>query len=362
MNKFLVGGAVRDTLMGNEPKDRDYVVIEETPEGMTQRGFKQVGADFPVFLSPFTKEEYALARTEKKNGTGYQGFSTEWKEVSLADDLKRRDFTMNSIAFDEEYQKLIDPFNGKEDIKNKIIKHTSEAFVEDPLRVLRAARFKARFGDEWTIHTSTIELMKETVSSKELEYVSGERILAELMKVDEDYHEFFKILGELGAMEQILPGVDYKDWDNIIVRGETDMFIQLTCGMPEKNVDILAKRLKPTTLSIRATKWMNKYWITGSIPEDEIDHYQELKEADVFRQDTPLFNLLNYHTEGYLGKWKNYLLDYPKEFIYLYKGIELGEAIKEWREEIIKQEVGDGINWLDSKWTNPFLEYPEEIK
>lgn len=360
MKKYIVGGAVRDFIMGTEPKDRDYVVLGETPESMTSRGFKQVGADFPVFLSRFTGEEYALARIEKKTGVGYQGFSSDWKDVSLESDLKRRDFTMNAMAFDEENQKLIDPFKGAIDISKRIIKHTSPAFKEDPLRVLRAARFKARFGEKWTIHTFTIEIMQEIVSSEELRHIPGERIMLELMKT-ENKSEFFKVLDQVGALDQVLPEIDWKDWDDLEVQDETDLFIQLSSGMNNESVDVLADRLKPTTLSIKASKWLNKYWITDSaIPEDKLDRFIKLREADVFRQDTPLFNLLNYYTEGYIGRWKHYLLDYPEEFIDLFQGIELGDAIKEWREDQIKEIVGDGIDYSETKWTDIFLEYPKE--
>ena len=145
MKIYLVGGACRDELMGLTPKDLDYVVVGSTPEEMISVGFQKVGADFPVFLHPETKDEYALARTERKSGTGYNGFECEWEGVTLEEDLGRRDLTINSIAKDLETGEYIDPFNGIKDIKNKVLRPTTEAFKEDPLRVLRAARFMARF-------------------------------------------------------------------------------------------------------------------------------------------------------------------------------------------------------------------------
>lgn len=147
MKIFKVGGCVRDQLMGVKPKDIDYVVVGSNPEEMLALGFVKVGADFPVFLHPETKEEYALARTELKSGTGYNGFECEWEGVTLEEDLSRRDLTINSIAQDIETGEIIDPFNGRKDIENKVLFPTTGAFKDDPLRLLRAARFLARYSD-----------------------------------------------------------------------------------------------------------------------------------------------------------------------------------------------------------------------
>ena len=145
MQVFLVGGAVRDQLLGRQVTERDWVVVGATADEMLAQGFQQVGQDFPVFLHPNTKEEYALARTERKSGKGYTGFVVNSdKNISLEDDLLRRDLTINAIAQDAN-GKLIDPFNGQADIKNKLLRHVSPAFAEDPLRVLRVARFAARY-------------------------------------------------------------------------------------------------------------------------------------------------------------------------------------------------------------------------
>ena len=146
MKIYLVGGAVRDKLLGISVKDRDWVVIGATPEEMIKKGFKAVGDDFPVFLHPETKEEYALARTERKSGKGYKGFVFySSPKITLEDDLKRRDLTINAIAEDDNGN-LIDPYGGEADLKNGILRHVSPAFVEDPLRILRIARFAACFG------------------------------------------------------------------------------------------------------------------------------------------------------------------------------------------------------------------------
>lgn len=154
MEIYLVGGAVRDKLLGLDTKDRDYVVVGATPEEMEALGYKPVGADFPVFLHPESKEEYALARTERKSGRGYKGFTVfASPDVTLEQDLLRRDLTINAMAMDES-GKLIDPFNGKRDLDDGKLRHVSEAFTEDPVRVLRVARFAARFAARiFVLHT-----------------------------------------------------------------------------------------------------------------------------------------------------------------------------------------------------------------
>ena len=182
MKTYLVGGAVRDMLLGIEPKDCDYVVVGSTPQHMLDQGYSQVGADFPVFLHPTTGDEYALARIERKTSAGYNGFEVDFdSSVTLEQDLSRRDLTMNSMAIDQDTGVIIDPYNGQEDLKNKIIRHTSDAFAEDPVRVLRAARFSARYVD-FTIHEDTLALMAKIVSSGEFDSLTPERVWAEFEK------------------------------------------------------------------------------------------------------------------------------------------------------------------------------------
>ena len=173
MKVFQVGGSVRDELLGVEPKDRDWVVVNSSPEEMEEKGFKPIGKDFPVFLHPETNEEYALARTERKSGVGYKGFEFYFdSSVSLEDDLKRRDFTINSIAKDENGN-IIDPFKGRLDLQNKIFKHTSPAFEEDPLRVLRFARFKSYEQlHDFNLHEETEVYFENIIASKELKNLS----------------------------------------------------------------------------------------------------------------------------------------------------------------------------------------------
>jgi tRNA nucleotidyltransferase (CCA-adding enzyme) len=198
MDWYRVGGCVRDELMGVTSKDIDYVVVGSNPQEMKEAGYVQVGADFPVFLHPVTKEEYALARTERKEYAGYCGFTTCWEGVSLRQDLERRDLTINSMAMDEEGN-VIDPFGGLLDIENKVLRHTSHAFVEDPVRVLRIARFLARFGPEWKVHGATASLCSYLVNSEDFKHLTAERVFKEMEKaLSEPWpEEFFKFLRQL---------------------------------------------------------------------------------------------------------------------------------------------------------------------
>lgn len=181
---YLVGGFVRDHFMGVEPKDKDYVVVGSNPQEMLDLGFTQVGTDFPVFLHHVTKDEYALARTERKTGTGYKGFECEREGVTLEEDLSRRDLTINAIALDcsRNLGKIHDPFNGRQDIKDKVLRHTTESFTEDPLRVLRVARFLSRFGDEWRVADETSWLCYNMADSGTLSELTPERVWLETVK------------------------------------------------------------------------------------------------------------------------------------------------------------------------------------
>jgi len=199
---YTVGGAVRDRILGNAPKDHDYVVVGADVQWMLDQGFKQVGLAFPVFLHPETGDEYALARREKKVAPGYQGFEFEFgPHVTLEDDLSRRDLTMNAIAFDEATGTIIDPFDGSADLRAKVIRHTSEAFSEDPLRVLRVARFHGRY--MFNVADETVELCKFLVKSGELDHLSADRVWGEVTKMLSDAHPSWaiKFLNEVGAVE-----------------------------------------------------------------------------------------------------------------------------------------------------------------
>lgn len=205
---YLVGGAVRDRLLGQTVFDRDWVVVGATPAMMVDFGYEPVGKDFPVFINKQTGEEYALARTERKTAKGYQGFQFSTSpDITLEQDLERRDLTINAIAQDQNGQ-LIDPFNGEADLNAGVLRHVSDAFVEDPVRILRAARFAARF--KFTIADETQTLMKTMVSNGEVDALVPERVWAETYKAlqTDAPQRFFSVLRECGALERIMPEID----------------------------------------------------------------------------------------------------------------------------------------------------------
>lgn len=208
---YLVGGAVRDELLGIPHRKRDWVVVGSTPDALLERGFRQVGAAFPVFIHPQTREEYALARTEKKSGKGYHGFSVDFHPgVTLEEDLARRDLTINAIARDEEGA-LIDPHGGRADLEARVLRHVSPAFEEDPLRVLRVARFASRLAEfEFTVHADTLELMRRITASGELQDLAAERVWAEIADAlaTPRPSRFIEVLREVGALADLLPEVD----------------------------------------------------------------------------------------------------------------------------------------------------------
>ena len=210
MKTYLVGGAIRDKLLGLPVKDKDWVVVGATPDEMLAKKFKQVGKDFPVFIHPKTGEEYALARTERKSGHGYTGFEFDTNpSVTLEEDLARRDLTINAIAQDEDGT-IIDPFNGQDDIKNKKLRHVSDAFSEDPLRVLRIARFHAKF-DGFMVVPETVDKIKEIVESGELDHLTPERKWLEIYKTAEKTPQhlfsFFNFLDEHDARDALFPEI-----------------------------------------------------------------------------------------------------------------------------------------------------------
>ena len=211
MQIYLVGGAVRDTLLELDVIDRDYVVVGATPAEMQNQGYKEVGKDFPVFLHPDTGEEYALARTERKSGKGYKGFEVDFsKDITLEQDLIRRDLTINAMAQDDQGQ-IIDPYQGQKDIANKVLRHVSPAFAEDPLRVLRVARFAARFHHlDFTVAAETLALMTELVNNGELKYLTPERVWRETHKALETQspHIYFEVLRECGGLKALFPEID----------------------------------------------------------------------------------------------------------------------------------------------------------
>lgn len=263
MQIYLVGGAVRDELLGLEVKDKDWVVVGVNPEDLLHQGFKPVGKDFPVFLHPETHEEYALARTERKTAKGYTGFQfyTD-KNITLEQDLMRRDLTINAMAKDLSGS-LIDPFGGLNDLKQKVLRHVSPAFIEDPVRILRIARFAARY--QFKVAPETMQLMKQMVENGEVNALVAERVWQEIAKgLMEKYpYIMFEVLKECGALKVLLPEIDAlfgvpqrADYHPEIDSGiHTMMVLQravdLNLSLPERYAALLhdlGKALTPTDI------------------------------------------------------------------------------------------------------------------
>ena len=213
MQIYMVGGAVRDKLLGRPVNDRDWVVVGATPEQMLELGYLPVGRDFPVFLHPETREEYALARTERKSGRGYRGFVVQTSpDVTLEEDLSRRDLTINSIASSAEWTGaagIIDPYDGVRDLRDKVLRHVTHAFHDDPVRILRVARFAARFTD-FSVAPETLALMRSMVQHGEADHLVAERVWQELARglMEEKPSRMFHVLRACGALKVVLPEVD----------------------------------------------------------------------------------------------------------------------------------------------------------
>ncbi|OQW70968.1 MAG: multifunctional CCA tRNA nucleotidyl transferase/2'3'-cyclic phosphodiesterase/2'nucleotidase/phosphatase [Proteobacteria bacterium ST_bin11] len=211
MKTYLVGGAVRDRLLDYPVKERDWLVVGETADSMLAAGFRPVGKDFPVFLHPVNNEEYALARTERKTAPGYKGFAVQASpDVTLEEDLLRRDLTINAMAMDPDGE-LIDPIQGRRDLDNRILRHVSAAFIEDPVRILRVARFAARYAHMgFSVAKETMELMREMVAAGEADFLVAERVWAELHKalLERTPTAFFQVLKDCGALRVVFPEID----------------------------------------------------------------------------------------------------------------------------------------------------------
>ncbi|HSH08349.1 MAG TPA: multifunctional CCA tRNA nucleotidyl transferase/2'3'-cyclic phosphodiesterase/2'nucleotidase/phosphatase [Burkholderiales bacterium] len=245
MRRYVVGGAVRDALLGLPVADRDWVVVGATPEEMTAAGFRPVGKDFPVFLHPETQEEHALARTERKSGRGYKGFTVHAApDVTLEEDLRRRDLTINAMAQDEN-GRLIDPFGGERDLRVGVLRHVSEAFAEDPLRVLRVARFAARFG--FRIADETLGLMRRLVDAGEMQALVPERVWQELARglAEPQPARMFDALVRCGAQHAVLPELDAVLGDagrRAALAGALERAVRASASLPER-VAVLAHAL-----------------------------------------------------------------------------------------------------------------------
>jgi tRNA nucleotidyltransferase (CCA-adding enzyme) len=256
MQEFLVGGAIRDKILGiaTESTEKDYVVVDSSPEEMKSLGFRQVGKEFPVFLHPQSKEEYALARLERKVGKGYKGFEfITSKSVTLEQDLSRRDLTINAIAQNKDGSgEYIDPFGGLDDIKARKLKHVSEAFTEDPVRILRTARFASRFNHlGFTIDSKTLDLMKMMVSSGEVDALTPERVFKEinLSMNSESPSIFFEVLIESGAYQRLFPMLDMTQAANLKLLDHENLTSEVRLALwlynqNPSNIGLLCEHLK----------------------------------------------------------------------------------------------------------------------
>lgn len=335
---YQVGGCVRDEVMGKIPKDFDYVVVGKDEEFMLQKGFKKVGADFPVFLHPETKEEYALARVERKSGKGYNGFSVySGKDVTLIEDLGRRDFTINSMAFDQN-KNLIDPYDGAEDIENCIIRHVSgQSFIDDPVRILRACRFAARYN--FTIHPETLELIK-SIDKDELKSLTKERILLELKKALDDKKGF--------TFLRNIHNLDNNIFENIFGFYFTDRFYCIDAMYEKLGINGVLILIHDSTISISNEKQYFKDYnickdvqmICGLVlryPTIEVDHLQSLiRSADFRRRPNMLVFFLNYKKIKTITSFD--VLEVAQKFRTIKLDVTEGMTDIEIRDEILRKQ------------------------
>jgi tRNA nucleotidyltransferase (CCA-adding enzyme) len=291
---YLVGGAVRDELLGLAVKERDYVVVGATPEEMVRLGFKPVGKDFPVFLHPKTHEEHALARTERKSGRGYKGFKVYASpEVTLEEDLRRRDLTINAMARAEDGT-LIDPFGGKRDLEARVLRHVSEAFAEDPVRILRVARFAARFG--FAVADSTMQLMKNMVASGEADYLVSERVWQEFARglAEPRPQLMFEVLERCGLMPKLLP--ELRQVPPTLAKGSSVpvRFALLAWPLGDSQVKALCERLRAPNevreLALAASRHRAALKSAGTASADAL--LGLLKGVDAFRRPERFAELL----------------------------------------------------------------------
>ncbi len=328
---YLVGGALRDKLLGLEVKDKDFVVVGATQAQMLAKDFIRVGADFPVFLHPKTKEEYALARAERKVAKGYKGFVIATKNITLAEDLLRRDLTINAIAEDEKGN-IIDPYNGRDDLKNGILRHISPAFVEDPVRILRIARFAARFkAYGFKIAHKTHKLMQLMVEQGDIDSLVPERVWAEIVKVlsYKTPSAFFKVLKTCGALDIILPNLatnkintahnsneknEFVIIDNLNTNDIAIKWAILCSNINVDDVKNIALRLKCpkkiAKLAILSASWLNFVKNTNYDNKQLLDFYintDALRNEERFLSLIKVFELLAIDTKLILDIWHKLL-------------------------------------------------------
>ncbi len=301
---YLVGGAVRDELLGLDVIDKDWLVTGATPEDLLAEGYTQVGKQFPVFLHPKTKEEYALARTEKKQGVGYTGFICDFSpEISLEEDLLRRDLTINAIAKDT-FGNLHDPFGGLQDIKNRVFRHVSSAFVEDPLRVLRVARFAARFAQfGFNLAPETLELMRTISHSGELNTLPSERIWKELEKALQapDPHCFFSILHQCDALQTLFPElswpIDTRNWHGFSQSTTSQKWAFLCSNSHPDSLKILNARVKVPNQFANIALQVSEFTHNKILPLSTTEWEEWLTRMSAIKRPQPYLRLIEVLSE-----------------------------------------------------------------
>ena len=358
---YLVGGAVRDALLALPVIDHDWVVTGATPEQLEQQGYQQVGKQFPVFLHPKSKEEYALARKERKQGQGYTGFICDFSpDISLEEDLERRDLTINAIAQDKDGA-LIDPFHGQQDLQDRVLRHVSDAFVEDPLRVLRVARFAARFHHfGFTIAPETILLMQTISASGELASLSAERVWKELEKALNTHHAniFFSVLKEVNALDKLFPELVWEE-DLNLTEGLSQKDItpaqrwaMLCKNTPLANLTQLHERIRsPNQFKILAEQ-TRSFIENQRIPMDSIAWENWLVCVNAIKKPQPyvlLIEVLSHLTNSDMHDWQSLrntiatinAAPFIKQGL---NGSELGQALKKARTEALDKTLSPLIN------------------
>ena len=335
MKIYEVGGAVRDSLLGKIPKDKDWVVVGSSPEEMMNNGFKPIGKDFPVFLHPKTNEEYALARTERKTGHGYHGFNFYFgKEVTLEEDLSRRDLTINAIAKDAKGD-LIDPFNGQEDIKNKVFKHVSPAFSEDPLRAIRLARFHTyEHLNDFAIDEETSNLLRKIVASGEIASLSANRIWAETQRSlgSSNPNIYFEVLLRFNLH---IPHLE--NLKNFACNSSKDIHVRW-CELQANNDFVINSKLPVPNDFINAAETLKKLLSIkiNSVDEELIDVLNNVafeRNEELIRELVLLPHLEN--TNKFILK----LLDNIKETDFPSLAEVANEQIKEEKFKLLKEVI-----------------------
>jgi tRNA nucleotidyltransferase (CCA-adding enzyme) len=361
MKVFLVGGAVRDKLLGFPFKEKDWVVVGASPEQMLEAGYRPVGKDFPVFLHPQTNEEYALARTERKTAPGYKGFVFHTDtQVTLEEDLLRRDLTINAMAENDEGN-IIDPYKGQEDLNNKILRHVSAAFAEDPVRLLRTARFAARYHHlGFGIADETNELMQTMVEQKEAQYLVAERVWQEFYKalLEKNPAVFFTSLQNAHALTDIFPELDNEMLDRNLenlttvankTQNPEQRFTGLCANIDSNDITALCERLSTphsfSTIAILFVKNQAQILLMNNQSTEDIASF--FLSVDALRKPERFLSLIEicaylYNVESLTHFWSKALAAYNKVNIQAlvkqgYEKAALGEAIKNSRIQSLEK-------------------------